>query len=198
MRYAKKRHIEPRYYDSNSTKGRQIASHRVKRCGVCTYLIPEEDMIVEDGIEKCPMCADTYTAEYLAAEEAHVALVKKESAYGLAVPPQFSTRNLTEARAAAVTSITDVNGNTVSQSSQLRMIRNVAATLILNGQYFTNAITFTYPTGLSDSVAPVITSTKITLSLIAAIGMAPGSYSITLNDGISQNGHVYANLLAVR
>ena len=205
MRYIKRRHIEPAYYDARSTRQRQLSTARVKRCGTCTYQVPEDDITIEDGQERCPMCRDTYTAQYLADEQQDVAQVQIDSALRLVQPPQFSVRALQESRPGVVTLITDSAGSVISSTSPLRMLRNVATTVILQGQYFTGACTMSYPTGLSDASAPVITPAVaggtpalMTLSVIAASGMAPGNYSITFNDGVSSVGTTFTGILAVR
>lgn len=212
MRYIKRRYIPHVSYQADAHKLDRIKTARTKRCGVCTFEFPEQDTVIERGrldgaVEVCPECADTYTAEYLAHEEQEVAQGKAESARNLATPPQFSVRGLSESRPAAVTRITNSAGTDVSQSNPLVMTRNSAISLILLGQYFTGAMTFTYPTGITDNSAPVFDTTtdvngrplsRVTLSLIAALGMTPGTYSLTVNDGVSKYGHNYTNIFAVR
>lgn len=204
VRYLKRRIIDPVYYRAQDQKLRILESHRVKRCGVCTFEFPEEDMTVEDGVEKCPMCVDTYTAEYLANEEADVAEVKMASAMALSNPPQFSVLSLDEPQPGAVTAITDSAGSFLSQTAPLRMIRNddfpytFLYTVLLIGQRFTSANVTTYPAGIVDNVPPVITPALITLSLRAAGFLTPGAYGITMADGVTQMGHEYPRLLAVR
>jgi hypothetical protein len=206
MQYFKRRHVIPRDYDASAQKWRMLASHRVKRCSRCTYLFPEEDMTIEDGLEVCPMCVDLYTADYLAREEMHVAEVQEQSALQLVIPPQYSIRPLAEARPGVVTNITDSFDNDVDQnSSPLDMTRNVAVGLLLYGQYFTAACTTSYPTGITDASAPVITPAVaggtpalITLTLIAALGMTPGQYDLTFNDGVSAYGTTFFAILSVR
>jgi hypothetical protein len=201
MRFVKRRHIEPAFYDARSQKFRRIKSHRVKRCAVCTYEFPEADMIIEDGQERCPLCADLYTAEWLALEEAHVAHVKEESATRLVNPPQFSTRSLLENQPGAITLITDANLNELSSSSPLTLYHGgAAASVLLTGQRFTSAMAFTYSsTKISNNAAPVITPTLITLSLIvAASGNLPGAYDLSVTDGVTVNAHIYPGVFAVR
>lgn len=198
--FLKRRREEPVYYRAKDQHQRVIDTHRVKRCGVCTYEFPEEDMIVEDGIEKCPMCADRYTAEYLADEQESVAQVKADSAYALNNPNQFSTRSLQETIPGTVTLITDASGNALSQSSQLQVRRGGAAvTMLLVGQRFTAANVTTYSsTGITDNSPQLITPKLITLSISASGGMAPGSYGITVADGVTQNGHTFPLVIGVR
>lgn len=212
VRLLKQRHIEPAEYRARDEWPRVIDSHRVKRCGVCTFLIPEADMVTEDGVEKCPMCVDTYTAEYLANEERDVADVKMASAYALNNPTQFSRRGLQESQPGIVTAITDLNGNTLSQNGflpaaspangsltgQLLMARGVVRTVLMIGVRFTAANITTYPAGISNYTPPLITSSLITLNLLADMSMTPGSYGITMADGVTQTGHEYARIIAVR
>lgn len=198
VRLLKQRRIEPAEYRAQDEQQRIIDSHRVKRCGVCTLEVPEADMTVEDGVEKCPMCVDTYTAEYLAAERAHVAEIQMESAQRLNYPPQFSVLSLNESEPGIVTLITDSAGNALSQTSPLFMPRTVAKTVLLIGVRFTAANITTYASGITNASAPVITPTLITLSLIAAIGVTPGAYGLTMADGVTSVAHEYARILAVR
>lgn len=195
--YLKQRRIQPFEYRAQDEQQHIIDSHRVKRCGVCTLEVPEADVTVEDGVEKCPMCVDTYTAEYLAAEQMHVAEVKMESAQRLNYPPQFSVLSLNDPEPGVVTAITDSAGNSLSQTSPLFMSRTIAKTVLLIGQRFTAANITAYASGITNASAPVITPTLITLSLIAAIGVTPGAYGITIADGQAV-GHEYARILAVR
>lgn len=198
VRFIKRRHIEPFEYRAQDQQQRVNDSHRVKRCGVCTYYVPEADITVEDGVEKCPMCVDVYTAEWRANEQRHVAEVRAESAMRLNNPPQFSLRDLNESEPGIVTAITDSAGNFLSQSSPLLMPRTVAKTVLLIGQRFTAANATTYPSGITDASAPIITASLITLSLIAAVGVTPGAYGITMADGVTLVGHEYPRVLAVR
>lgn len=195
MRYLKKRHIDPANYDARHERSNEISSHRVKRCAVCTFDFPESDMVVEDWLEKCPMCADTYTADYYADEEANVSEVKQLSAERLMMPPQFSTRALTEPHAAAVTSIVDANSLPISPQNPIRLKNGSSAVSVtLAGQYFTSGITFTYPTGVTNHSAPVITTTSITLSLDGGATIVGGLYDLILNDGVSTYGHQFAKV----
>ena len=197
-RYLKRRHIEPAEYRASDQHLRVVESHRVKRCGVCTFEFPEEDVTVEDGIEKCPLCVDTLTAEWKANEVSDVAAVKMASAMALQNPTQYSVKSLQEPRPGIVTSITDSAGNALSQSTPLFMPRTVAKTVLLLGVRFTAANITTYAAGIANNAAPVITPTLITLSLIASSGVTPGAYAITMADGQTQTGHVYPAILAVR
>lgn len=198
MRYLKRRLIEPQYYDARSTDERRLSSHRVKRCGTCTYEVPEADITVEDGAELCPMCVDTYTAEWKVNEESYVAEIKAESALRLVDPPQLSIRALTEGEPGVVTRITDSAGNYLSSTSPLRLVRTVATTVLMVGQRLTTSNTFTYSTGITDSVAPVYTAALITLTLVASGAVTTGPYGITMADGMTQTAHVFPNILAVR
>lgn len=198
VRFLQHRRIQPFEYRAADQVRRIIESHRVKRCGVCTFEVPEDDIVVEDGVEKCPMCRDTYTAEYLANEQEHVAMVQAESALRLNVPPQFSVAGLDESEPGVVTAITDSAGNFLSQTAPLLMPRTVAKTVLLVGQRFTSANVTSYSSGITDSVPPVITASLITLSLIAAIGVTPGAYGISMVDGVTNLAHEYPRLLAVR
>lgn len=199
MRILRKSLHLPQYYDAHAQDARIIASHRVIRCGVCTYEVPEADVVLEDGLQVCPLCQDVMTADWLAEEQKRVAEIKAESARRLVQPPQVSFRALEEKEVAAVTSITDATGNLLSQTTPLRVIRNTATTVLVNGQNLSSLVTFTYPTNMSNNSAPLVNSTKlITLSIITTAGAATGAYSLTINDGVSTLGHKYLNIFAVR
>lgn len=212
VRFIKRRIVEPFEYRAQDQKQRILDSHRVKRCDTCRFEVPEEDITVEDGREHCPMCVDTYTAEWLANEQRHVAEVQAESARRLNSPPQYSLRDLNESEPGIVTAITDTNGNTLSQNGvlpfpspadgkstgQLLIIRGVSnRTLRLIGQRFTAANVLTFPSGIT-STTPVIAPSLITCLLSASVGMTPGSYGFTIADGVTQSGHEYPRLFAVR
>lgn len=198
VRFLKHRIEQPFEYRARDQQRRIIESHRVKRCGVCTLEVPEDDIVVEDGVEKCPMCRDLYTAEWLANEASRVADVKMESAMRLNSPPQNSYLALNDSQPGIVTAITDSAGNFLSQTAPLFMPRTVAKTVLLVGQRFTAANVTTYASGITNNSAPVITASLITLSLIAAIGITPGAYGITMADGVTQTGHEYPRIFAVR
>lgn len=213
VRFIRRRIEQPFEYRAQDQQRRIIESHRVKRCGVCTLEVPETDIVLEDGVEKCPMCVDTYTAEWLANEQRRVANVKAESAMRLNVPPQFSLRDLNESEPGIVTLITDNSGNTLSQSGilptapadpsgrstgQLLMVRGTVRTVRLIGQRFTVANITTYPSGITNDIPPAITAALITLRIVAATGMTPGSYGFTMADGMTQTGHEYPRIFAVR
>lgn len=191
-RLLKRRTHIPIYYDARSQRPRIIREARVKRCGTCTYEIPEGDIVREDGREVCPMCKDTLTAEWKARETSYVAGVREEAVRRLFQPPQVSIRPLQETIPSAVTSITNSAGVWLSQSTPLNLIRGVAATLLLNGVRFSSTDTITYSTGITDSSSPTRTSSLTTLSVVADPGMSAGSYSLTFN------GHVYRNIFSVR
>lgn len=193
MRYLKRRRLPAVFYDAAMQKGRILATARVKRCGTCTLEVPEADIIVEDGQERCPMCLDLLTAEWKAQEEAYVAAVKSNAIECLAMPPQISIRALNETEVGSVTAFTDSAGNDVWQSRPLSLRRGGAAvTALMKGRDFTATDTLSYSTGISDNSAPVVTSTLITLSLVASGVMAAGQYSLTFN------GHTFRNVFAVR
>lgn len=192
VRFIKRRRLPAVFYDAAMQKSRILATARVKRCGTCTFEVPEADVIVEDGQERCPMCADILTAEWKAQEEAGVAAIKSNAIECLTAPPQISVRALNENRGSAVTAITSTSGSMLSQSAPLVMTRTVANTILLKGVRLSSTDVIAYPSGITDSIPPVVTSTLITLTPIASVGMTPGAYPLQFND------NVYRNLFAVR
>jgi len=95
----------PTSYNARAQWPRAIREGRVKRCGTCTFLVPEGDIVIEDGAEHCPMCKDTMTAEWKSNEENSVAQVKSDAIRRLFQPPQFSVRSLQETIAPVATRI---------------------------------------------------------------------------------------------
>lgn len=195
MNYILNRASLPELYDARAQRYRILKTARAKRCGTCTFEVPEGDVVMEDGAERCPMCKDTLTAEWKANEEREVAAVKAAAYRALFQPPQFSVRPLQEARPGVVSSITDGSGVTVYQSAPLAMVHATPVTLLLIGQRFAATDTLSYSSGITDDVPPVITSTLITLSLAAFVVQdqaTPGRYNVTYNS------HVYRGILLVR
>jgi hypothetical protein len=184
-------------YDAHSRRHLVIETGRVKRCGTCTFEVPEMDIVVEDGQERCPMCRDTLTSEWLSAEEQNVAAIMSDAQLALVSPPQFSVRPLTESRPGAITRITTSSGTDITSNAPLILVRTVAVVLKLLGVNLSSSVTFTYPANVTDSVAPSYTSTLITLTLIAAAPAVPGTYDLSVSDGITTNAHLYPRFLRI-
>lgn len=211
MAYILKRARPQEIYDARSQRYRIIKTARVKRCGLCTFLVPEADIVIERGvrgsesaIERCPMCKDQLTAEWLASEERTVAAVKAAAYRALFQPPQFSVKPLQEPIPSAVTRITDDTGDDISQSRPLTLtpqgdivvplpIGAVGPTaLYLSGQRFTSSDVIVYPTGVFEYAAPIVTPTLITLSIYAFLGLAlSGIYDLSFNS------HVYHRCIRI-
>jgi hypothetical protein len=171
-------------------KKRWLETAMVKRCGVCAFRWEASEVVMEEGVEKCPNCIEHRTEEWkaeVAAKDAEQAARWDESA----ATPQISQIPLDRTFPGTVVRITDANGNAVRQSSPLRLTRTVAKTLLLIGRDFVAADTITGASGLTISVS-ARTATLTTLSLTAGAGMAAGDYGITFND------IEFKNLLVVR
>jgi hypothetical protein len=199
MHYILKRASVPELYNARAQRYRLLSAPRVKRCGTCTFEVPEGDIVLEDGAERCPMCKDVLTAEWKSNEERDVAAVKSAAWRALYQPPQFSVRALQEARPGVVTAINDANGHAVYSSSPLtQRIGDAPATtppsafpdtvLTLVGQRFLATDVVTLPTGYSN-LHTVITSTAIELSIYPNTATV-GRYSLQFN------GHVFRDILA--
>jgi hypothetical protein len=190
-----KRASEPELYDARAQRYRILKTGRGKRCGTCTFEVPEEDIVIEDGQERCPMCRDTLTAAWKAAEEQSVAAVKAAAYRALFQPPKFSVRPLQETIPAAVTAIRDVNGRDVHSSAPLSLRINdftptvpQPPTLTLVGQRFTAADTVTLPAGFVNVDVDIV-STRINLVFYPGAFVASGRYAILFN------GHSFGNII---
>ena len=162
----------------------------LKRCGVCGRLWPAYAVLLEDEQELCPSCVDvrypTFIAEATAAGAERVAR--------MSVPrPQISQMPVLETSGPAVATITDSNGSAVTCATPLRMLRTVAATLLLTGIKFSASDVISYSTGISNASAIVRTATLTTLTLIADVSMTAGDhYHLTFNNII------YRDVFSVR
>lgn len=164
-----------------------LESGLVKNCPICRRNWPAESMLLEDGMERCPTCAgrktQTFKAETIAEETAFAA--SREPG------PQESQASLSKTFPGTVVKITDANGTKVYDAAPLRLIRNVATTLLLRGRSFSASDTITGPANLTISVS-ARTAVLTTLSITAGLTMTPGTYSLTFNSV------VFRNLFSVR
>lgn len=193
MQIIKERIIPPREEDPAWYRDRILADYKSKRCVVCRFQWPVEMFVVEDGIEKCPLCADHKTEDYKAQQLVNATRRAMKNARKLAKnAKEISQFPLNEVIPGSVNKITRSDGTRITPSGPLLMQRNVTATVLLNGTRFAATDTLTYPTGISDSAAIVRTTTLTTLSLIAALSMTPGDYPLTFNNS------VYRGILRVR
>jgi hypothetical protein len=184
-------------YDARSRRHIILSTARVKRCYICTLEVPEQDIVIEDGQERCPMCKDTLTSEWLSAEEQNVAAIMSDAQLALVSPPQFSVRPLQERAGIAIQSITNSTGTVISSANRLR-ITGVNTTLLLNGRNFTSAMTFTYTGGVIDGSAPIITATLITLTLTATDPGLSNLGNLNVLDGVSTYAHSFISIFQLR
>lgn len=192
MHYLKRMKTPPTSYNARAQWPRIIREGRVKRCSTCTYLVPESDITIEDGVEHCPMCVDTMTAEWKANEEQAVAQVKSDAIRRLFNPPQFSVRSLKEDIPAAITSITDSTGADVHQSRPLNVRTGVSSTLFLGGQHLDTLVPADVSARPSAGIALTYTPVSATASHLAVLCSAVGVFSI-----LYQN-HTYRNIVSAR
>ena len=169
-------------------EARRLAEVAQARCGQCWDRWPASMMTEEDGRQRCPDCVDITTAEWKAAVEAHDAARVAEKQ----TMPQISAAPLRES-VPHIRIMENVSGTRVNQSAPLVLVRSGAAkTLVIKGGGFASTDTFTYSTGISDSVAPSLSSTtQWTLTLAASGAATPGLNHVTFN------GHIYRNLLSI-
>ena len=193
MATIRRRIIPPREVDPETYREQLLRDYKCKRCTVCRFRWPVDLFVEEDGIEKCPLCADHKTEDYKIRELAKATRKAMHNAKKFAKSAkEISQFPLAETIPGTINSITRSDGSRVSQSSPLAMIRNTPTTLLLNGTRFASSDTITYPSGVTDSAAVVRTSTLTTLTIVAAPSMTPGDYALTFNNS------VYRGLLRVR
>lgn len=164
---------------------RILADYKSKRCVVCRWQWPVSMFVIEDGIEKCPLCADHKTEDYKVAELVKATRRAMRNAEKMAKRAnEISQFPLAEVIPGTVNTITRSDGTRISPRVPLAMQRNSAVTVLLNGTRFASTDTLTYPTGITDSSAVVRTTTLTTLTLVAALSMAPGDYNLTFNNSV--------------
>lgn len=196
MATIKRRIIPPRDEDPARYRERMLADYKCKRCVVCHFRWPVDLFVVEDGVEKCPLCADLKTEDYkireLVKATRRAARNAKIFAKSAKEVSQFPLNE--EVFPGTILSITRSDGTRVSQRSPLRLVRGVATPLLLVGSRF---VADDHPSSygsasIVDDTPPVVTDSLITLSINAQVGAQPGDYTMTFN---SKN---YTNLLQVR
>ena len=142
----------------------------VFRCDRCDRVMPERLNRDQDGNDFCaPLCADaqSFNDQDLQRAEEIAAVDTYE--------PNADPPTLTWTGATQVTAHTTFPVQIVNDGA------NVAVTF--TGTGFTSATTITYSdAGITDSSGPTITSTLITLDLVAS-GVTPGYYNITVQGG---------------
>ena len=142
----------------------------VFRCERCDRVMPEKLIVDQDGYQFCrPLCADASSFTEQAVQRA-----EEEAVVDNFEPNQYpATRTL--ANAVSVTSHTTFPVQIVNDGA------SVAVTF--TGIGFTSATTIAYgDAGITDNSGPTITSTLITLDLVAS-GVTPGYYNITIEGG---------------
>ncbi len=170
----------------------QVESGFVKRCGVCWRIWSAGEFTVEDGArgteERCPTCVDkaspTRNAQ-IQAEEAEYAATRNP-------PPQQSIAPLKSTFPGTIVRMTDANGVKVYGSAPLRLIRNVAKTLLLVGRSFSATDTITASTGITVGLTAQIPALT-TLSITAGVGMTP-----TDHGSLVFNGETFKDIFSVR
>lgn len=193
MRTIRKRRIEPvDVGSSNVYDQRRIAEMKQAKCPTCDSLWPWSMLREKDGIWYCPNDYEINAregAEMLANDVARGA--QRPTRWLTIQPPQNAT---TQSPVGAITSITTSGGVAITQRSRLYFRRGgPAQVVLLGGQRLSSSDTIAYSSGLSDSVAPVITETQITLTIIAAGGATPSDYY-----NLTFNGSAFRGIFGVR
>ena len=177
-----------RNVDSSRFRDRLLREVEQERCGLCTDRWPASRMIDEDGYRRCPDCIETTgpsrTEAILHADAANIAAKQTR--------PQVTRMPFRES-VPHIRVMENASGSRVNQGAPLGLVRSGSAVeLILKGGGFASTDTFTYSTGISDSVAPSLSgSTQWTLTLVASGGATPGNNNLTFN------GHSYRGILRV-
>jgi hypothetical protein len=182
-------HAAARNYRANDYEQQRLREVKQERCGVCWDRWPSSMMTTEDGLRRCPDCLAIKT------EQVKAAILQHDAAIVAANPtrPQISMAPFREP-VPAVRTIHDVNGNVVLPGSPLTIKRTVDTKVLrIIGRDFSSADTFSYSSGISNSVAPALSgSTQWTLTLVASGGMTPGDWHLTMN------GRTYRGILRIR
>jgi hypothetical protein len=159
-----------------------------ERCGLCWDIWPVSMMADEDGFRRCPDCIETTGPSRTEA----IAKADAENIAAKQTRPQI-TRVPFRETVPHIRIMEDASGTRVTQNAPLGLVRSgSAATLIIKGGDFASTDTFTYSTGISDSVAPSLSgSTQWTLTLVASGSATPG------NNNLTYNNHTYRGILRV-
>lgn len=175
---------------ANNHDTHRIESMYQARCANCDALWAWDQLTEKDGKWYCP---NDY--EINARELAEI--LAEDLQEGADKPVRYLTiqqpiNAMTQTPAGVITSITDVNGVTVSAAAPLYLHTGGSAVPVkLGGQNFSSSDTISYTSGISDSSSPTITTMLITLS-IHATGSAGDRYSLTFN------GTTFRNIFRVR
>ena len=172
------------------SSSRERRTAHIERCPACRELWDSGRMTDEDGIRKCPndvdVTTETYKAAILEREAARADLYNIEPNISQAVMEPVIPATVTRVAISATAPVI-YNGN------PLLLRRGVATSMILFGRGFTSTDTVGYSSAsITNDDPPVITSTTITLLMLADPGMTPGTYSVTLN------GNTLRGILQVR
>lgn len=197
MRTILQRRRQSRDVPHSAYEERRLREVMQERCaGPCALRWPSSMMVTEDGPGKpmgryCPDCADHWTTEQQATEDRRVSDLV--AAHSPLPQPSLGGRSLHEAAVPWVRKMETAAGVAVTQNAPLGLVRSGSAKqLIVTGGGFDASDDFEYSTGITDSVAPVLTGTTIwTLTLVAGVTASPG------NNHMAYNGHQYRGILRV-
>lgn len=177
--------------NSNVHDFHRIESMNQARCANCDELWAWDKLTEKDGRWYCP---NDYELNQRELSE----MLAADQEIGAAKPVRYLTYQqpidgMTDTPAGAVISLTDTNGNAVSQAKPLALhTGGSAVTLKLNGVSFSTADTISYTTGISDNSAPALTGTTLWTLSVKATGAAGDTYSLTFN------GSIFRNIFRVR
>lgn len=161
-----------------------------ERCGLCFDRWPKSMMLDNDGTRRCPDC---YEERDIEAKNAIIAHDNHQRATRQ-TRPQVSEAPLKETAIPFIRTMETAAGTRVLASSPLNLSRGGAAVqLILKGGNFKSTDTFSYSSGISNSIAASLSGTsQWTLTLVASGGMTAGQWHLTYNN------HTYRNIFSVR
>jgi hypothetical protein len=166
----------------DTTQARQLrqdaAPCGVFRCDRCDRVVPEALLVVQDGYSFCrTLCADETSVS-----EATTRLAEQLAAIDSYLPNNDPP----------VGAFVGVVVITSTPTFPVTLINSGAAVaMVFGGVNFASDVTITYgAVGISDNTAPVITSTSITLDVLAE-GVATGLYNLVIGD------YTYTNAIRV-
>lgn len=173
-------------------KQRMLDGAPMERCGHCTLLWPSDDMVetVQDNrpFRVCPNGASPSSdVRYEAREREQVAA---ELEY-LMPFPRTSLMAMEQIIPPTVVSIEDSVGASVNAAHPLHILRSGTAVIVLIGVLFVAGDTVTTPAGITIS-SSVLTSTRKTLTLLAASDAPRGTFNMAFN------GNQLTSVLLVR
>ena len=191
MTTIRQRRQHPIDYDHSAYEELRLREVKQERCPICWDRWASSLMRTEaDGIRRCPDCrlSPRTEPEKAAIEKADARRIRSRQ-----TKPQISQVPLQDTVVPWIRVMETATGTRILPATPLHLTRSgPAVQLIVKGGGFASTDTFTYSTGISDSVSPSLSgTTQWTLTLIAGGSTVPGSNHLTFNN------HQYRNIFMV-